>query len=157
MDTTQDILKELAKNKILFITVYTWAITQTLKVLTGVVREKKFNFRWLIGTGGMPSSHAATVSGMATAVGLSVGFDSAMFVVALVFAIIVIFDAQGVRRASGKQAEVLNKMLDDIYWKKHIQEDRLKELLGHTPVEVLVGIASGIIFALLLWRAYYGG
>jgi len=69
----------------------------------------------------------------------------------VLFAIIVIFDAQGVRRATGKQAEILNKMLDDIYWKKHIKEDRLKELLGHTPIQVIVGVAAGIIISLLLW------
>ena len=100
----------------------------------------------------MPSSHAATVSALSTAVGLHSGFNSVTFVVALAFSIIVIFDAQGVRRASGKQAEVLNKMLDDIYWKHRIQEDRLKELLGHAPIEVIVGIACGITFAFLLWR-----
>lgn len=151
METAKDLFFEFTKNKIFFVTLYTWIITQTIKVIIGVIREKKFNFRWFVGTGGMPSSHAATVSALATCVGLSVGFDSAMFVVALVFAIIVIFDAQGVRRSTGKQAEILNRMLDDIYWKKHIQEDRLKELLGHTPVEVLAGIISGITIVLLLW------
>ena len=151
METTKDLFLEFVRNKVFFVTLYTWLITQTIKVIIGVIREKKFNFRWFVGTGGMPSSHAATVSALVTCVGLSVGFDSAMFVVALIFSIIVIFDAQGVRRATGKQAEILNKMLDDIYWKKHIQEDRLKELLGHTPIEVLAGVVSGITIALLLW------
>jgi len=152
MDTvTRHVLAEVSKNKVFFVTLYSWAITQTIKVILGVIREKRFNFRWFIGTGGMPSSHSATVSALATAVGLYVGFDSALFALAIAFAIIVIMDAQGVRRATGKQAEILNKMLDDIYWKKHIQEDRLKELLGHTPIEVLVGVACGIGFALLLW------
>ena len=151
MDTTRHVIAELASNKVFFVTLYTFFITQTVKVAIGVIREKKFNFKWFVGTGGMPSSHSATVSALATAVGLFVGFDSVLFVVALAFAIVVITDAQGVRRATGKQAEILNKMLDDIYWKKHIQEDRLKELLGHTPVEVLVGIIFGIILALILW------
>ena len=151
METTKNLFLELAKNKVFFITLYTWIITQTIKVIVGVIREKKFNFRWFVGTGGMPSSHAAAVSALATCVGLYAGLDSALFVMSLLFAIIVIFDAQGVRRATGKQAEILNKMLDDIYWKKHIQEDRLKELLGHTPIEVLAGIACGITIVLLLW------
>jgi len=151
METTKNIFIQFASNRIVVVTFLAWILAQTIKVITGVVREKRFNFRWFVGTGGMPSSHAATVSSLATAVGLAKGFGSALFVVTLVFALIVIFDAQGVRRATGRQAEVLNRMLDDIYWKHKIQEDRLKELLGHTPIEVLSGIAFGIIVALLLW------
>ncbi|MGB2706062.1 MAG: divergent PAP2 family protein [Candidatus Omnitrophota bacterium] len=154
MPTTRDALLEIVTNKILWFTLYTWIITQIIKVIIGVIKEKKFNFRWFIGTGGMPSSHSATVSALAVLVGLSCGFDSVIFVVALLFAIIVIADAQGFRRATGKQAEILNKILDDIYWKKRIQEDRLKELLGHTPVEVFAGIACGITIAFLLWNLY---
>ena len=151
MEITRDALLEFAGNKIFWFTLYSWFVAQTIKVIIGVIKEKRFNFRWFVGTGGIPSSHSATVSALATLVGLSCGFDSVIFVLALTFAIIVIADAQGFRRASGKQAEVLNKMLDDIYWKKHIQEDRLKELLGHTPIEVFAGIACGIGIALLLW------
>jgi len=149
--SSRQIFVELFQNKVLIVTVYAWAITQTIKVFLGVIREKRFDFRWFIGTGGMPSSHSATVSALSTAMGLYVGFDSALFALCVAFAVIVIMDAQGVRRATGKQAEILNKMLDDIYWKKHTQEDRLKELLGHTPIEVLVGIACGIGITLLLW------
>jgi len=151
MDNARNILVELAKNKVFWITVLAWFITQTLKVIIGVIREKRFNFRWFVGTGGMPSSHAATVSALATAVGFYVGFDSVQFTISLAFAIVVIFDAQGVRRSTGKQAEVLNRMLDDIYWKHRIQEDRLKELLGHAPIEVFVGIALGIAISVILW------
>lgn len=151
MVPVRDALAEFARNKIFFVTLYSWFITQTLKVIIGVIREKRFNFRWFVGTGGMPSSHAAAVSALSTAVGLKSGFDSVAFVITLAFSLVVILDAQGVRRASGKQAEILNKMLDDIYWKHRIQEDRLKELLGHAPMEVMVGIVCGITFALLLW------
>lgn len=151
MDTARDVLAEFARNKVFWITVSAWFVTQTIKVVVGVIKERRFNFRWLMGTGGMPSSHSAMVSALATTVGLAAGFDSVIFVIALSFAIVVILDAQGVRRATGKQAEILNKMLDDIYWKHRVQEDRLKELLGHTPVEVFVGIAAGIIIPLLLW------
>ena len=128
-----------------------WLTAQTLKVILGIITEKRFNFKWFVGTGGMPSSHAAVASGMAAAMGLSCGFDSPLFGLALLFAIIVISDAQGVRRASGKQAEILNKILDDIYWKKKIQEDRLKELLGHTPFQIIVGVALGISVVLLFY------
>lgn len=151
MDTPKYVFTELVANKVFLVTVATWVITQTIKVITGVIRERRFNFRWFVGTGGMPSSHSATVSALTTAVGLNSGFDSTAFAISLVFSIIVVFDATGVRRATGKQAEILNKMLDDIYWKKHIQEDRLKELLGHTPIQVFVGMAFGIIIAMLSW------
>ncbi len=133
---------------ILFTTIIAWFIAQSIKVLVGVVKEKRFNFKWFVGTGGMPSSHAAAVSAMATSVGLHNGFDSPLFAIALLFTVVVLFDAQGVRRASGQQAEILNKILDDIYWKKRIKEDRLKELLGHTPVEVLTGTGLGILIGL---------
>ena len=136
------------KFNIILTAVIAWLIAQTLKVLIGVVREKRFNFRWFVGTGGMPSSHAAAVSALATSIGLHAGLTSPLFALALLFAIVVLFDAQGVRRSSGQQAEVLNKILDDIYWKHRIKEDRLKELLGHTPVEVLTGTALGILVAL---------
>jgi len=151
MDNTKDVFAIFLKNRVFFVTLYTWLITQTFKVIIGIIREKRFNFRWFVGTGGMPSSHAATVSALTTAVALHSGVGSSVFVVALTFSIIVIFDAQGVRRASGKQAEVLNRMLDDIYWKHRIQEDRLKELLGHAPIEVIVGIICGIGLVFLLW------
>ncbi len=151
MGTTKDLLINLAGNKILYMVVSTWAITQTIKVIIGVIRERKFDFRWFVGTGGMPSSHAATVSALTTAVGLSFGTGSVLFVITGVFSLIVIFDAQGVRRSTGKQAEILNKMMNDIYWKHRIQEDRLKELLGHAPLEVLVGTLTGIAIAFLLW------
>ena len=143
---------EFGKNYIFGTTVAAWVIAQSIKVLLGVFREKRFNFRWFVGTGGMPSSHAAGVSALCTSIGVSYGFDSALFAVTLVFSLIVLFDAQGVRFSTGKQAEILNKMLDDIYWKKRLDDKQLKEFLGHTPVEVFAGIALGIIVSLLLYR-----
>ncbi|MCX5668300.1 MAG: divergent PAP2 family protein [Candidatus Omnitrophica bacterium] len=145
-------LVEFSKNYIFGTTVAAWVIAQLIKVFLGVFREKRFNFRWFVGTGGMPSSHAAGVSALSTSIGISYGFDSALFAVTLVFTLIVLFDAQGVRFSTGKMAEVLNKMLDDIYWKKRLDDKQLKEFLGHTPVEVFAGIALGIIVSLLLYR-----
>ena len=145
-------LVEFSRNYIFGTTVAAWLLAQTIKVVLGFFREKRFNFRWFVGTGGMPSSHAAGVSALSTSIGVSYGFDSALFAVTLVFTLIVLFDAQGVRYSSGKQAEVLNKMLDDIYWKKRLDDKGLKEFLGHTPVEVFAGIALGIIVSLLLYR-----
>ena len=145
-------LIEFGKNYIFWTSVAAWIIAQTIKVALGVFREKRFNFRWFVGTGGMPSSHAAGVSALATSVGVTYGFDSAMFAVTLLFTLIVLFDAQGVRHSAGRQAEILNKMLDDIYWKKKLDEEELKEFLGHTPVEVLAGAVLGILVSLLLYK-----
>ena len=141
---------EVVRNRVLIATIASWLIAQTIKVLLGIIRQKRFDFRWFIGTGGMPSSHAASVCALATAVGITFGFYSPLFAVTVVFTIIVLFDAQGVRRTVGKQAEILNRVLDDIYWKRKITEDRLKELLGHTPVEVLAGMVLGVIIAILI-------
>jgi len=132
-----------------------WLVAQTIKVILGIIKEKRFNFKWFLGTGGMPSSHAAAVSGITTAITIQYGTDSPIFTLALVLAIIVISDAQGVRRASGKQAGILNKILDDIYWKKKIQEDRLRELLGHTPIEVFIGMIIGILVVLFFYARYF--
>ncbi|MDD4202758.1 MAG: divergent PAP2 family protein [Candidatus Omnitrophica bacterium] len=141
------------QNNLAFITVLSSVIiAQTLKVVFGIIRERKFDFRWFLYNGGMPSSHTAAVCSMALVMAFEYGFSSPLFVLAFMVAIVVITDAQGVRRASGKQAEILNKILDDIYWKKKIQEDRLKELLGHTPVEVVAGIVLGIVTALIFYR-----
>ena len=143
---------EFSKNYIFWTSAASWIIAQSIKVALGIFREKRFNFRWFIDSGGMPSSHAAGVSALATSVGVTYGFDSALFAVTLVFTLIVMFDAQGVRLAAGRQAEILNKMLDDIYWKKRLDERELKELLGHTPIEVLAGAALGIVVSLLLYK-----
>ena len=145
-----NIIAEVMKNKILMVTLSAWAIAQTIKVSIGVVREKKFDFRWFIGTGGMPSSHAAGASCLAAAIGLKYGFDGVYFALAAAFALVVMFDAQGVRRATGRQARVLNKMMDDIYWQGKTQESRLRELVGHTPIEVIIGSLLGIVIAVVL-------
>lgn len=145
-------LIQFSKNYIFWTSVAAWIMAQTIKVVLGVFRERRFNFRWFVGTGGMPSSHAAGVSALATSIGVTYGFDSALFAITLLFTLIVLFDAQGVRHSAGRQAEILNKMLDDIYWKKKMDEDELKEFVGHTPVEVLAGAALGIVVSLLLYK-----
>ena len=142
---------EIFQNRIFLITLTVWVLAQMIKVALGIIKEKRFNFRWLIGTGGMPSSHTAGASALATSVGLRYGFNNPLFAVAAAFAMVTMFDAQGVRRATGFQATILNKMMDDIYWKGQIEEQRLKELVGHTPVEVLAGFAFGVICAMILY------
>src|SRR3989338_5365518 len=135
-----------------FTVLMAWLVAQTMKVAIGVVCEKRFNFKWFVGSGGMPSSHASTVSALATAAGLTYGFGSPFFAIAFFFALIIMFDAQSVRRQSGHQAEALNKIIEDIYLNKGIQEERLKELLGHTPLQVFTGAAIGILVALFCYR-----
>jgi acid phosphatase family membrane protein YuiD len=102
----------------------------------------------------MPSSHAAGVTAMVTGVGLYEGVGTPLFGMALLFAVIVISDARNVRWSIGKQAEILNTIMDDIYWKKRIQEQKLKELIGHTPIQVIMGIITGFIeaFAIHFWK-----
>lgn len=141
-------------HKILFITLVVWALAQTIKVILGVIVERRFNFRWFIGTGGMPSSHAAGVTALATLCGLCAGFESIAFALATVFALITMFDAQGVRRATGQQAEVLNKIVDDLYRHGNIEFDRLKELIGHTPIQVFVGAVIGFFLAVFLYTLW---
>jgi acid phosphatase family membrane protein YuiD len=134
---------------VLMVTFLAWAFAQAIKVALGVLRTKRFDFRWFIGTGGMPSAHSAGSSALAVVVGMDYGFDSPLFALAAVFAVVTMFDAQGVRRSAGRQASILNKMIEDIYWKHKIQEDQLKELIGHTPIEVFMGSIIGVLLALI--------
>ena len=130
-------------------TISAWLIAQSIKVITGAISQKKFDFRWIIGTGGMPSSHVAGASCLAAAMGFEYGFNGPYFALAAAFAIVVMFDAQGVRRATGRQARILNKITEDIYWKGKVPEGRLRELVGHTPVEVIAGFVLGVSIAIL--------
>jgi len=143
---------DFARNQIFWTAGAGWLSAQTIKVIIGVFKEKRFNFKWFLGTGGMPSSHTSCVASLSTAVGITYGFDSALFAIACVFTLIVMFDAQTVRHTTGRQAKILNQMLDDIYWKKKLDEEKVKEFLGHTPVEVFAGAALGIVVALLIHK-----
>jgi uncharacterized protein len=127
-----------------------WAIAQAAKVTLTSVRERRLNLRVLAQTGGMPSSHSAIVMGLTTAVGKYSGLSSAPFAIALIFTFVVLYDAAGLRRAAGRQAEVLNRLVEDLVHMRGVQEARLRELLGHTPTEVLVGALIGLVVGLLL-------
>lgn len=123
---------------------------QIIKFLAVLVVARRVDFRRLTGTGGMPSSHAASVAALATAVGIETGWRSPLFGVAAFFSLVVMYDAAGIRRAAGFQARILNRMVDDLKAHHVIEGERLKELLGHTPLEVLIGTAYGIGLALAL-------
>ena len=145
-------LAQLFQNRVLMATVAAWIVAQTLKVLLAACKDHRFDFRWFLGTGGMPSAHSAGVAALATGVGLQLGFHTAGFAVATMFALVTMFDAQGVRRAAGRQAVVLNKIIDEIYTYGLLKEDHLKELIGHTPIEVIVGAGVGCLTAILVCR-----
>ncbi len=127
-----------------------WFIAQLLKVIFTVIKSKKIDFRRFIGSGGMPSSHSSFVTSLATAVGIEKGFVGSEFAMATVFALVVMYDAAGVRRAAGQQAKILNKIVEE--WEQadfEKTDKRLKELLGHTPKEVFAGAVLGIVIAIL--------
>ena len=126
-----------------------WAIAQVLKVILRSLEQRRLNLRTLADTGGMPSSHSALVMALTTSVGRLDGLASSTFAVALIFSFVVMYDAQGVRRAAGRQAEVLNRLIEDVFGHRGVSEGHLRELLGHTPIEVLVGAVLGIGVGLL--------
>lgn len=140
-----------------------WLSAQILKVFTGIFKVRKFSVPALLfGNGGMPSSHSASVCALAVSCGLCYGFDSGYFAIALLFAIIVMGDAAGVRRETGEQAKVLNRIMQDMFKPGHQEEIQrnLKELVGHTPLQVLMGGLLGVVIPFLmalipLYSAYW--
>lgn len=126
-----------------------WLAIQVFKVIWDLVTTKKLNFKRLLGAGGMPSSHSATVITLATMVGRSEGTNSPMFAIALIFAIIVMYDAAGVRRETGKQARVLNEIVNTPGLSSVEVREKLIEAVGHTPKQVFVGAIIGIIVGML--------
>jgi acid phosphatase family membrane protein YuiD len=136
--------------KFLLAPLVAWTIAQTAKVIIYSIREHRLNLRVLAVTGGMPSSHSAIVMGMTTAVGKYAGINSAAFAIALIFSFVVMYDAAGLRRAAGRQAAILNRLVEDLVNMRGVQEAKLRELLGHTPVEVLVGAVLGVAAGLIL-------
>ncbi len=146
-----NLIGEILRNKPLWLTILSWAIAQGIKVLIGLIREKKFNFYWILRTGGMPSAHSAAVSSLSIAIGKESGFASPLFALAAIFALITMFDAQTWRRSIGVQARILNKMMEDIQRTGKIEEKKLRELVGHTPTEVFVGALIGAFVSFLFY------
>lgn len=138
---------DLWRNKVLICAILGWIIAQCLKVIFILIREKRLDISRLVGSGGMPSSHSAFVSAMATAVGVTEGFDSAEFAMAFVVAFIVMYDASGVRKAAGEQAKVINDIQEMIFENAPVY---LKELLGHTRLEVIIGCIVGVAVSLFV-------
>lgn len=143
-------------NRVLDIVFLSWGLAQGYKVLVAIFVNKTFKLSTLWGTGGMPSSHSSTVTSLATSIGIVNGFKSTDFAIAMVLAGIVMYDASGIRRAAGQHAGIINRLIEKFHNNSlitGIQEEKLKELLGHTPFEVLVGAVLGIVVA-FLFRSY---
>lgn len=136
-------------NEHLWIPIITWFIVQSVKVIIDLMKNKKLNVRRLWGSGGMPSSHSALMTSLSTTIAYAEGVDSPLFALAVIMSMVVMYDAAGVRRAAGKQARVLNQIIESEGKDINIQE-KLIELLGHTPVEVFAGALVGIAIASLL-------
>ena len=138
------------QNKYVILPLLTWFFIQLFKLLYDLVTTKKFNFKRIIGAGGMPSSHSAVVVSLATMIGKDVGVNTPIFALALIFAFVVMYDAAGVRRAAGKQARLLNKIVETPGLSGLQVQEKLVEVLGHSPKQVfvgaLIGLSVGIIF-----------
>ncbi|MDJ0680160.1 MAG: divergent PAP2 family protein [Xenococcaceae cyanobacterium MO_167.B52] len=137
-------------NYVLVVALLACFTAQGIKLIVELVKNRKINFRYLVTTGGMPSAHSALVGALATGIGQTMGWSSPEFAIACLFAVIVMYDAAGVRQAAGKQARLLNQIVDELFQEGHnLNEERLKELLGHTPFQVLVGLSLGISISML--------
>ncbi|MBU4361160.1 divergent PAP2 family protein, partial [bacterium] len=140
-------LSLIFRNKIIIIAFITWVLNQSLKLMVFYITEKKWDMRRFVGAGGMPSTHSALSICVATTIGLKEGWDSPLFAFAIVIAFIIMADAAGVRRETGEQAKVLNKIILEFFEERKIRDKNLKELVGHTPFEVIVGAFIGIVMA----------
>ncbi|MCY7284236.1 MAG: divergent PAP2 family protein [Cyanobacteria bacterium CAN_BIN43] len=145
----------ILNNHVLLVSLFACVLAQLIKVVVELVQHGKLDFRSLVGTGGMPSAHSALVTALATGIGQTSGWESGIFAIALIFAIIVMYDASGVRQAAGKQARILNQIMDELsQGETKFTEDRLKELLGHTPVQVIAGAALGTVVSWIAAPTY---
>lgn len=141
---------DIVNNDVLLVALLACGTAQLLKAIIELIRHRKLNLRVLVETGGMPSAHSALVTALACGIGRTLGWSSPAFAVTSVFSIIVMYDAAGVRQAAGKQAKVLNQIIDELFQEKpEFNEDRLKELLGHTPFQVIAGSVLGVVVSYL--------
>ena len=142
-------------NNIIIASVCAWALAQFVKVLIGLTRKRQIDLRYFVSTGGMPSAHSATVSALATAVAMVEGISSVAFGISVILAVIVMYDAAGVRQSVSRQAIILNRIIAELRDRRPIAEleHDLRVYIGHTPFQVIVGSAMGIILA-WLWFTF---
>ena len=144
------VVLEILSNRIILAAALAWAIAQGLKVLLTFMISKKFDSTRVFGSGGMPSSHSAMTCAMLMMVGFTEGFSSSVFALAFCFSGVVMYDAAGVRRSTGKNAAVLNRLIDRLANDGTFDEEHLKELVGHTPIQVLAGALRGVLVGTLM-------
>lgn len=145
-----DGLEALLANRVLWAAMLGWAIAQAFKVMLNFVAFRRWDFSRLFGSGGMPSSHSSFICALATAVAITRGFQSVEFAISLALALIVMYDAAGVRRSAGKQAAAINRIIQDMMTRgSKLTQAHLKELIGHTPFEVIMGALLGVLVAIL--------
>ena len=137
------------QNKYIYVPFFLWFGIQLFKLIYDLVKTKKFNFKRIMGAGGMPSSHSAVVTGLTTLIGKNIGVGTPLFALSFLFSFVVMYDACGVRRAAGKQAKLLNKLVETPGLTGIQVTEKLVEVLGHTPVEVFVGALIGIVAGLI--------
>ncbi|OGB90828.1 hypothetical protein A2625_07295 [candidate division WOR-1 bacterium RIFCSPHIGHO2_01_FULL_53_15] len=155
MEVIYGILAALLNNFTFVAVFISWFLAQSIKVVIYWIVDKKFSLWHFFEAGGMPSAHSASVTALTLGIALTQGWGSPLFTVSLVFALIVMYDATGVRRAAGKQAEILNKIVDDIYANGKVRIEKLKEILGHDPIEVFAGATLAAIITLITYYAYF--
>ncbi len=146
-----DLILGLITNYALVVALLSNCIAQAIKVVYYYFRDHKFDLSHLVEAGGMPSSHSAMVCSLSTFIGLTNGWTSPLFAASLIFSVVVMYDAAGVRRAAGRQALILNKIVEDIYTKGTVSNEKLKELMGHSPLEVILGGILGISIAFIAY------
>ena len=142
-------MDSLLQNDPLIAAFIAWLLAQALKVFTDFPTRRRLSLHMWASSGGMPSSHSAIVTALATVVGMQQGFDSPLFAICFVFGSVVMYDATGVRRAAGHQARILNQIVAELFEGHAISQRQLKELIGHTPVQVIVGSLVGLVVAIL--------
>lgn len=143
-------MDSVISDKALWVPAIAWCVSQVLKVIIYSLKNRRFSFSYFSAMGGMPSSHATLVCALATTVAIVYGVNSAVFAIAAFFALVVMYDAAGVRQTVSEQSAVLNRMLDELFEGKPAFEQRLRELVGHTRLEVIAGAALGVLLAFLL-------
>lgn len=151
------VIHDVFDNQILIATLVGWALAQVIKIPVEYLRTREWNWAISVSTGGMPSSHTAIVSGLAIGIGLWEGFDTPLFALGTVLAMVVIYDATGIRRQAGRHAQLINAIINDFasgHPIKEQQQKKLKEILGHSWIEALAGVVWGALVAWLFWLVW---
>lgn len=144
-------LLDVFSNKILIPALVAWALAQVIKLPLEYVRIRRWNWQIVFSVGGMPSSHSALVVGACWSIGLHEGFNSTAFALGLVLSMVVLYDAAGIRRQAGRHAEIINVIVSELAAGHPLKEAQLREVLGHTPLQVFAGVVQGVVIAELFW------